>query len=131
MVCCCAFGWNSQRNLLIYFQRRPASCRLARMAPKTMKVVYKPHLKIRLKQRKIPIDYPKRIIESPNQEYFDTFSRRNISVKKLYFEGRMRNILVAYDIIKRNIEIVTIHVISSKEISNKIRSGRWKEYEKN
>jgi len=96
-----------------------------------MKVVYKPHLKIRLKQRKIPIDYPKRIIESPNQEYFDTFSRRNISVKKLYFEGRMRNILVAYDIIKRNIEIVTIHVISSKEISNKIRSGRWKEYEKN
>lgn len=96
-----------------------------------MKIVYKLHLKIRLKQREIPIDYPRQIIEFPEQEYFDTLAKRNIAIKKLYFEGKLRNIVVAYDIIKDRIEIVTVHIISSKEIENKVRVGRWRKYEKN
>lgn len=96
-----------------------------------MKIVYKLHLKIRLKQREIPIDYPRQIIESPEQEYFDTLAKRKIAIKKLYFEGKLRNILVAYDIIENTIEIVTVHIISSKEIKNKVRVERWRKYEKN
>lgn len=96
-----------------------------------MKIVYRPHLKIRLKQRKISFDYPKKIIELPDQEYFDTLAKRNIAIKKLFFEGKLRNIVVAYDIIKNKIEIVTIHVISDKEIESKLRMGRWRKNEKN
>lgn len=96
-----------------------------------MKIVYKPHLRIRLKQRKIPFSFPKQIIESPEQNYFDTLAKRNIAIKKLFFEDKMRNIVVAYDIIKNEIEIVTIHVISDKEIENKVRIGRWRKNEKN
>lgn len=96
-----------------------------------MKIVYRPHLVIRLKERKIPQDYPKKIVEKPQQEYFDTLAKRNIAIKKLHFEGKLRNMLVAYDIIKNTIEIVTIHVISSKEIQNKLKVGRWRKYEKN
>ncbi|MDP3940801.1 MAG: hypothetical protein Q8Q49_00680 [bacterium] len=96
-----------------------------------MKIVYRPHLKERLKQRKIPTEYPKQIIESPEQEYFDTLAKRNIAIKKLFYEGSLRSMLVAYDIIKSTIEIVTIHVISSREIKNKVRAGRWKKYEEN
>lgn len=96
-----------------------------------MKIVYKPHLKIRLKQREIPTDYPKRIIESPEQEYFDTLTKRNVVIKKLEFERKLRNILVAYDIIEDIIEAVTIHIISDREIQTKVQAGRWRKYEKN
>lgn len=96
-----------------------------------MKIVYRPHLKIRLKQREIPFNFPKQIIESPDKKYFDMLTKRYIAIKKLYFEEKLRNIVVAYDIIKNKIEIVTIHVISDKEIENKLGAGRWKEYEKN
>lgn len=96
-----------------------------------MKIVYKPHLLIRLKQRSIPKDYPKKIIEQPEEEYLDTLTKRSIAIKRLEFEGKLRNILIAYDIIESNIEIVTVHIISSKEIENKIQAGRWKKYEKN
>lgn len=96
-----------------------------------MKIIQKPHLKIRLKERRIPTDYPKRIVEFPEQKFFDTLANRYIAIKKLYFEGERRNILAAYDIIENTIEIVTIHVISSKEIKNKVHSGRWEKYEKN
>lgn len=96
-----------------------------------MKIVYKPHLKIRLRQREIPTDYPKQIIESADQEYFDTLTKRNVAIKKLEFEGNLRNILVAYDIIGNIIEAVTIHIISDREIENKVRTGRWRKYEKN
>lgn len=60
-----------------------------------MKIFYRPHLKIRLKQRKIPFDYPKQIIELPDQEYFDTLAKRNIAIKKLFFEEKMRNMVIA------------------------------------
>lgn len=43
----------------------------------------------------------------------------------------MRNILVAYDIIDNAIEIVTVHIISDKEIESRILKGRWRKYEKN
>ena len=96
-----------------------------------MKIVYRPHLKIRLKQRNIPFNYPKQIIESPEKEYFDTLAKRNIAIKKLLLEGKLRNMIVAYDKIRNNIEIVTIHVISNKEIWNKVKTGRWRKNEKN
>lgn len=96
-----------------------------------MKIDYRPHLRIRLKQRKVPFSFPKQIIDSPEQEYFDALARRNIAIKKLFFEGKLRNIVVAYDIIKNKIEIVTIHIISEKEIKNKVQIGRWRKNEKN
>ena len=95
-----------------------------------MKVIYRPHLEKRLEERKIPRGYPKKIVQTPEQEYFDTLTKRSIAIKKLVFEREQRNILVAYDIIENTIEIVTIHVISNKEIENRIQVGRWRKYEK-
>ena len=96
-----------------------------------MKIVYRQHLKIRLKEREIPFDYPKQILESPEREYFDTQAARNIAIKNLLFKGLLRNIVIAYDIIDDRIEIVTIHVISDKEIKSKLESGRWEKHEEN
>ncbi len=95
-----------------------------------VKIVYKYHLQIRLQEREIPHDYPNQIITAPDQEYFDQLTKRYIAIKKLSFVGKLRNFVVAYDIIEKTIEAVTIHVISSKEIQNKVKARRWKAYEK-
>lgn len=96
-----------------------------------MKINLRPHLLRRLKERKISKNYPKKIVQEPEREYFDTLTNHNIAIKKLLYSGKVRNMVVAYDIIKDSKELVTIYPIADKEIENKIRSGRWKNYEKN
>lgn len=98
---------------------------------KEMKIVYRPHLERRLKERKIPRSYPKKILQNSEQSYLDLLNGRYIAVKKLRYGGKMRNMVIAYDIISEDREIITIYPISDSEIDNKVESGRWKVYEKN
>jgi len=95
-----------------------------------MKIVYRPHLKRRLKQRKIPYDYPKKIYFRAKQKFIDTETDHYIAVSKLEYAGKLRNLAISYDIIGQNIEIVTVHPTSDQEINNKIKSGRWVKDEK-
>lgn len=70
-----------------------------------MKIVLRPHLKIRLEQRKIPL-------------------------KRLRYNQKLRLMVVAYDIIGDEIQVITIHPIAKQEIDNKVRVVRWTIYEK-
>lgn len=94
-----------------------------------MKVILRPHLKIRLGQRLIPQDYPRKIISDPEEKYFDTLSNRNIAIKTLPYCGKLRPMVVAYDIMGNTMEAVTIHPASDQEISNKLLKRRWVKYE--
>lgn len=96
-----------------------------------MKIVLRPHLKIRLQQRLIPQDYPRKIISDSEEEYFDTYSHRHIAIKTLEYSGKPRPMVVAYDIMGETIEAVTIHPADEQEINNKIQKGRWIKDEKN
>lgn len=69
-----------------------------------MKLIYTDHLKTRLKQREISLNLVK--------EIFD------------------KNVLAAYDIIKKVPEVITIHPITDEEIKSRLLSERWS-YEKN
>jgi len=89
------------------------------------KVVYTNHLKLRLYLRKIPLDYPKIIFENPEYIFFDNMEKRNIAIKKLKYNNKLRNIMIAYEEINNIIEIVTIHPISEEKIINRINSRRW------
>jgi len=91
-----------------------------------MKAIYRPHLKRRLKERLFPIDYPRKIYNQAEIHYLDTQTNHFIAVGKLKYAGKMRNLAISYDIIGENIEIITIHPISEKELKNKINTGRWK-----
>lgn len=95
-----------------------------------MKIIYRPHLKRRLNERKIPYNYPKRIYIEAKQKFFDTETDHHIAFSNLQYAEKLKNITISYDIIGQNIEIVTIHPISDKEIENKIKSGRWVKDEK-
>lgn len=90
-----------------------------------MKIVYRAHLKRRLHERKIPDDYPKKIYLAAEQKYFDAATSHNIAVSKLKYAEKLRSMAVSYDIIGEQIEIITIHPISDKEIGNKIKTRRW------
>lgn len=96
-----------------------------------MRIIYRPHLETRLKERKISKAYPKRILRESEQNYFDTLTSHYIAVKRLQYGGKMRNMVIAYDIIEEDREIITIYPISDSEIDNKVESRRWKVYEKN
>lgn len=95
-----------------------------------MKILLSSHLKIRLKERKIPRDYPRKVLAKPDAQFVDIATNYKIAVKSLEYNFKIRPMVVVYDIIKSEIQVVTIHPISSKEIDNKLKKGRWKIYEK-
>lgn len=95
-----------------------------------MKIILKPHLKIRLKARKIPQNYPSEVFSQPDNHYYDTLTNHMIAVRKLGYIGKSRPMVVAYDIIGEEIEVVTIYPTDAQEIVNRIKSKRWIKYEK-
>lgn len=96
-----------------------------------MKIILRPHLKIRLEQREIPQNYPKRVIIKPEFEYFDTLTGHLIAIRKLKYNEKVRPMAVAYDIIGNTIQIITIHPVSNQEIANKLLRKRWIKDEEN
>ena len=90
-----------------------------------VKVEYTGHLKLRLKVRKIPGEYPQKIYESPEQRFFDNVEKTFIAIKRLHYNKKLRNMMIAYEEKEGKIEIVTIHPITDEKIVNRIMSKRW------
>lgn len=96
-----------------------------------MKIILRPHLKLRLQQREIPQDYPGKILSKPDNQYTDTLSNHQIAVKRLKYNGKLRPMAIAYDIIKSEIQVITVYPTTNQEISNRIKRRRWIKYEEN
>ena len=96
-----------------------------------MKIILKSHLKIRLKERKIPQNYPEKILSKPDAKYFDTLRNRPMAVKSLKYEAKIRPMVIAYDIIGEEFQILTVYPTNEQEINNRLKSGRWIKYEAN
>lgn len=90
-----------------------------------MKIILRPHLKIRLEQRKIPLNYPIKITKDPEQKYFDTLTNHLIAIKNLEYNDKVRPMVTAYDIIGQDLQIITVHPSTTQEISNKVKRERW------
>ena len=96
-----------------------------------MKIALRPHLKIRLIERAIPQDYLKKILSNPDSRYFDPLTNHSIAIKSLKYYGKIRPMVVAYDIIRSEIQVITVYPTNNQEILNRIKSGRWIKNEKN
>ncbi len=90
-----------------------------------MKIVLIPHLKIRLKERKISQEYPKIIIENSEEEYKDLDTGYNIAVRSMEYNGKLRPMVVAYAIMESGMQAVTVYPTSRKDIESKLKRGRW------
>ena len=89
------------------------------------KIEYTGHLKLRLKIRNIPENYPKEIYQKPEQKFFDNVEKTFIAIKKLHYNKKLRNMMIAYEEKEDLVEIITIHPIIDEKIINRIMNGRW------
>ncbi len=92
-------------------------------------IAYTDHLKERLRIRNFPKEYPLEIYRNPEQIFFDTTEKTNIAIKKLKYNNKVRNLMIAYEEKNGTVEIITIHPISDEKIVNRIMSGRWSKHE--
>ena len=90
-----------------------------------MQIIYTKHLKSRAKQRKIPIKLVKEVLENAEEFYFDNLRSHSIVIAKINYKGKLRKMLVSYDKIRLQFEVITIHPISEKDINQKVESKRW------
>ena len=90
-----------------------------------VQIGYSEHLKLRLKVRNIPEDYPKQIFQKPEQNFFDNSEKTSIAVKKLHYNKKLRNMMIAYEEKDDLIDIITIHPITDEKIIKRVMSGRW------
>lgn len=93
------------------------------------KIVYTSHLKTRLKLRNFPEKYPLEIYQNPEQCFIDNIEKKNIAIKRLKYNEKVRNLMIAYEDKNEEVEIITIHPISDEKIVNRIMSGRWSKHE--
>jgi hypothetical protein len=93
-------------------------------------IIYTPHLKLRIKERKFPYDFPKKIYTSPEAKFFDNLTKSYIAVKTLFYAGKLRKISIAYIFDGLDVKIKTIHPEKESEISNRVKICRWMSYEK-
>ena len=96
-----------------------------------MVLEYTPHLENRLKERRFPNDYPKKIFLKAEENYIDISQNSYIAIKKLRYAGKDQKIMIAYPIDKNSVKIITIHPEKDSEINNRIKNGRWIKYEQN
>jgi len=59
------------------------------------------------------------------ERYYNHATFRHIAVKPVIYHCRRRKMKIAYDEFPDRVEIVTIHPIESRQISERVLTGRW------
>ena len=90
-----------------------------------MKIEYSDHLKLRIKLRNFPENYPRLIFLEPDFKLVNSVTKHGIAIKKLFYNKKERYLMIAYDKINEIIKIITIHPISIEEINSRLKRGRW------
>jgi len=67
----------------------------------------------------------KEVLENAKEFYLDSSRGHMIAIAKVNYKGKLRKMLVSYDKISTQLEVITIHPISEKDIEQKIASKRW------
>ena len=65
------------------------------------------------------------MLNNPEQIFFDNAEKTWVAIKKLYYNKKIREMMIAYEKKKGDIEIITIHPIKDEKIINRIMTKRW------
>ncbi len=90
-----------------------------------MKFILTDHLKSRLKLRGISEKTVDSIFKKAEEFYWDNLRQHHIVISKVIYKDKLRKMLVAYDTIGDEIEVITTHPITDVEIKQRLISGRW------
>lgn len=91
-----------------------------------MKIRFSEHIKFRLRTRGISEFLVKKIYLEADNRYYDTETEYFIAIKKLKFESKQRNIMVAYIEDGEEILLLTVHPLKPSQKENRIKRKRWK-----
>ena len=83
-------------------------------------------MEFRLKTRNIPHNLPRMVFEQAEEHYYDNLTGHYVAINRVRFEGKVREMALAYDKGENVIEIITIHPIKPHQKYNRVGSGRWK-----
>jgi hypothetical protein len=89
------------------------------------KILYSPHLILRLKLREIPHSLPKEIYQTSKEHYFDRETGKKIAIGRAKYKSKLREMAVVYEEINGQISLITIHPLKKYQKISRIRSGRW------
>ena len=93
-------------------------------------IKYTDHLKRRLELRDIPVNWPKEIVQEAQSYYYDNQTDNLIAVGKRNYEGRKRDIMVAFEEIAEGLVLITIHPLKTGQKERRVKRDRWTKYEK-
>ena len=92
-----------------------------------MAIRYSNHLLVRLKMRGIPYELPRIVYQNAIRRFLDTQSDLFIAVLRTAYFGKRHEVAVVYRKDAGDILLITIHPLKSNQLTNRTRSGRWKE----
>lgn len=95
-----------------------------------MKIVYTEHLISRLKLRGIPKSLPKKAYQEREDEFYDQVEHHRIALCSGKLFGKMRMLVVVFDIVEEAIEMITFYPSDKTEVESKVKTGRWVKNEK-
>jgi len=92
-----------------------------------VKITLTRHARAKLRERALPLDIVKRVVEAPRHRFYDLVSGAEVSIGEV--ESHERRIVLAVVFIRRGerIRIVTAYPCKRmlEEIERKKKSGRW------
>lgn len=94
-----------------------------------MKIEYSTHLTQRLALRGISHDLPYQIYVQSDERYYDTETGHLIAIMRTMINDKMREVMVAYEIDKQTIKLLTIHPLKQGQKENRAKTGRWRRLE--
>ncbi|MGQ9558523.1 MAG: hypothetical protein ACUVTU_11285 [Desulfurispora sp.] len=90
-----------------------------------MEVVHSRHFSLRKELRHIPDGLAEMILNNADSYYIDVMTEYHIAVKRLEFNGAIRDMALTYSISEDKIILVTLHPLKEGQKENRVRSGRW------
>jgi len=93
-------------------------------------IKYTDHLKRRLKLRDIPESWPRKIVQEAKVYYHDNQTGNLIAISKRNYEGRKRDIMVAFEEVAGKLMLITIHPLKTGQKERRIKRGRWTKHAK-
>lgn len=92
-----------------------------------MQIRYSAHFRFRLEIRNIPKSLPETVFRNAPRRFFDSALGVEIAVHRVRLFGKMRDVALVYRRFPHAIIFITIHPLKANQITNRIRSRRWKQ----
>ncbi len=77
-----------------------------------------------MERGEIPYTLPKKIYQISSEHYFDKETGKKVAVKKVKYKNKLREMVVIYEEINDQINLITIHPLKNYQKISRIKSGR-------